>query len=511
MKSNTKQTRKSIAPILITGIGSLLVLFSFICFYAAVWFVTVYGQIGFDAVLFTLQSSLGGVQSGLVSSYLKLGLKPALIWATAANFVLFFHPKKGISIPFAGDRINLYPFHRVVSIILAVALSGVLLGKAAVKVELDQYIYDVLNRSTLFEDEYVDPDDVEITFPEEKRNLVYIMLESMEISYLSRELGGAMNENLIPELYQIALENTNFSHTDGVGGFHETNGASWTIGSIVAQSAGIPLKTPTGNQNDYGSAGELFLPGVTSITSILEDAGYHTTFMCGSDANFGGRKPYYVQHGMDEVYDVYTARKDDIIPDDYFVWWGMEDLYLFEYAKQELTEISQQEEPFAFTMLTVDTHHIGGYQCIYCDGISEETYDQSISCSSRQVLEFLQWLQAQPFYENTTVIITGDHCSMDKGYFSRNVPEDYNRMVYNVILNAPVTSENTKNRDYTAMDLFPTTLAALGCEIEGDRLGLGTNLYSGKPTLAEEMGFEKFDTTLSQASGFYTTYFYYSK
>ena len=280
----------------------------------------------------------------------------------------------------------------------------------------------------------------------------------------------------------------------------------------MAQTSGIPLKTPTGNQNDYGSAGELFLPGVTSITSILEDAGYYTTLMVGSDANFGGRKPYYIQHGADYVYDVYTARKDGIIPNDYFVWWGMEDLHLFEYAKQELTKISQQDQPFAFTMLTVDTHHIGGYQCVYCEeSASGETYDQSISCSSRQVLAFLQWLQQQPFYENTTVVITGDHCSMDKGYFSRNVDEDYGRMVYNVIINAPVESDNTKNRDYCAIDLFPTTLAALGCQIEGDRLGLGTNLFSATPTLAEEMGFEKFNAELAQSSNYYSDNFYYSK
>jgi phosphoglycerol transferase len=38
------------------------------------------------------------------------------------------------------------------------------------------------------------------------------------------------------------------------------------------------------------------------------------------------------------------------------------------------------------------------------------------------------------------------------------------------------------------MDIFPTTLAALGFEIEGDRLGLGTNLFSDKPTLWEELG-----------------------
>ena len=475
---------------------TLLLLFAFVCFFAARWFVTVYGRIGFDSILFTLQSSLDGVQSDLVRSYLLGGLLPAVL-CTALSFAILLLLRR-------------LPVRGLVSILTSVALAVGLIGYAAVDVELTDYVRDLIWRGQLYETEYVDPDTVQITFPEKKRNLVYILLESMETTYLSEDLGGASDVNLIPELYELARDNINFSHTDGVGGFHATNGSSWTIGAIVAQTAGIPLKVPSGIedwQNGYGKDG-VFLPGAASIMNILDDAGYHTSFLCGSDANFGGRKTYYQTHGTDEIYDIYTARRDGIVPKDYFVWWGMEDLHLFEYAKQELTEISQGDEPFAFTMLTVDTHHIGGYQCEYCRGEYEESYEQSIACSSRQVLEFIQWLQEQPFYENTTVIITGDHLSMDNGNFQRNVDEDYQRMVYHCILNSALESGNTKNREYCAVDLFPTTLAAMGCTIEGDRLGLGTNLFSNLPTLAEKWGFEEFNSELSKASDYYIENFH---
>jgi len=483
------------------GIGSVvwltIVLFlAFLCFFAARWFVTVYGRIGFDSILFTLQSSLEGVQSDLVTSFLLRGALPAVLCTVLSCAVLLIS--------------RAVPVRRGVCMLLALALAFGLMGYAAVDVELTDYVRDTLWPSDLYEKEYADPNTVQITFPEEKRNLVYIMLESMETSYLSRALGGAMEENLIPELYVLAQENINFSHTDGVGGFHATNGASWTIGAMVAQTAGIPLKTPAGIddwQNGYGKDG-VFLPGVTSITGILDEAGYHTSLMVGSDANFGGRKTYYLTHGADKVYDIYTARRDGIVPSDYFVWWGMEDLHLFDYAKQELTQISQGGEPFAFTMLTVDTHHIGGYQCEFCTDEYPETYEQSIACSSRQVLEFVLWLQQQEFYENTTVIITGDHLSMDNGYFQRNVDGDYQRMVYHCILNSAVTTDNTKNREYCGVDLFPTTLAAMGCTIEGDRLGLGVNLFSDVPTLSERWGFERFNSELGKASNYYIENFH---
>lgn len=499
--TKTAPRRRHRVPLPVIIPCALLLLISFVCFFSARWYVSVYGRIGFDSILYTLQSSLGGVQSGLIRQYLLQALLPGLLFTGLAVWLLFFRRSAG------NFRETSRPsFSPLICILLALFL----VIFAAFDSGLVAYISDQLTTSSLYEKYFVDPNSVSITFPSEKRNLIYIMLESMEISYLSEELGGALTENLIPELYTLAEENLCFSHSaSSVGGFHTTAGATWTIGSMVAQTAGIPLKTPTEDVNKYGVSGEEFLPGVTSLTSILKDAGYYQALMVGSDASFGGRKPYFLQHGLDEICDIYTARRDGIIPGDYFVWWGMEDLYLFQYAKQELSRISQQDQPFAFTMLTVDTHHVGGYQCAYCeDSASGESYDQSISCSSRQVADFVAWIQEQPFYENTTIIIVGDHESMDNGYFERNVDESYQRLIYNCFINSAATPGRTTNRKYAGVDLFPTTLAALGCEIEGNRLGLGTNLFADIPTLTEKLGFKKFNDELSKASDYYESNFY---
>ena len=340
--------------------------------------------------------------------------------------------------------------------------------------------------------------------------LIYIFLESMENSYMSADVGGALDHNTMPELTELVQdeENINFSHTDGIGGFYNMTGASWTIGAMVAHTAGIPLKVPIGvDRNEYGQ--DSFLPGVNSMTNVLSEAGYYQTLMVGSDANFGGRKPYFEQHGLDRTFDIFTAREVGIVPPGYFVFWGMEDMHLFDFAKQELTKIAEQEQPFNFTMLTVDTHRTNGYVCRKCIGLWGEQYENVISCSSKQVAEFVEWIKQQDFYENTTIIIAGDHVTMDEGYIDRNVAEDYERTVYNCIINSPMQTEYEKNRQFVAADMFPTTLAAIGCEIEGERLGLGTNLFSGKPTLVEEMGLEAFDIELTKTSDYYTKNFFF--
>ena len=113
-----------------------------------------------------------------------------------------------------------------------------------------------------------------------------------------------------------------------------------------------------------------------------------------------------------------------------------------------------------------------------------------------------------PFYENTTVIITGDHLSMDKGYFSRNVEDSYVRRNYNCFVKSAVDTAYSKNRDFSCMDMFPTTLAAMGCTIEGNYLGLGVNLFSDRPTLAEEWGYDRFNSELSKASDYYIQNFH---
>ena len=332
----------------------------------------------------------------------------------------------------------------------------------------------------------------------------------MENTYMSADVGGALDRNTMPELTALVQEeeNINFSHTDGIGGFHNMTGARWTIGAMVAHTAGIPLKVPMGiDRNEYGQ--DSFLPGVHTMTNVLAENGYYQTLMVGSDANFGGRKPYFEQHGLNRTFDIFTAREVGIVPPGYFVFWGMEDLHLFDFAKQELTKIAEQEEPFAFTMLTVDTHRTNGYVCRKCVGLWGEQYENVISCSSKQVYDFIQWVKQQDFYENTTIVIAGDHITMDEGYIDRNVAEDYERTVYNCIINSAAEERNSKNRQFVAADMFPTTLAAIGCEIEGERLGLGTNLFSGKPTLVEEMGLEEFDAELTKTSDYYTKNFFF--
>ena len=97
-------------------------------------------------------------------------------------------------------------------------------------------------------------------------------------------------------------------------------------------------------------------------------------------------------------------------------------------------------------------------------------YSDVIACSSRQIDALVKWIQEQDFYENTTIVIAGDHLTMDSDYIEKQDIADFDRRVYVTIINPVEGCEDSQYaRQYTTMDMHPTTLAALGVEIEGNR------------------------------------------
>ena len=121
------------------------------------------------------------------------------------------------------------------------------------------------------------------------------------------------------------------------------------------------------------------------------------------------------------------------------------------------------------------------------------------------IYNFIEWIKQQDFYTNTVIVISGDHLTMQEDFYS-NLEPNYERVVYNAFLNTNLSSKYSKNRLFTTMDMYPTTLVALGADIPGNRLGLGTNLFSGKKTILETLKFEKMNDSLKKNSSFYNKY-----
>lgn len=460
----------------------ILLSFSVLVLCSAVWYIKIFGRTGFDSVVFTLIAGTEGSNPVFFKLYFLYAFLPAaLISAVLVISAVLIKTKQRLI--------------KAVSLILSI----VMLISACTYAGLSGFIIDRLSYSEIYETEFVKTDTKNITFPETKKNLIHIFLESMETTFASLKQGGALETGDIDELYEQALKNINFSDNPGFGGGYAMPGCTWTTAALTAYTSGAQMKMGINNSVDFSAP----LENTLTINDILKENGYSQSVMVGSPMEYGLRQKLFETHGVHEFYDYDTALKDGIIEKGYKVNWGFEDSKLFEYAKEVLLKKSKENAPFAFYMLTSDTHHRDGYLCSECENDGKEKYDTVLKCSSRQVNKFIEWIKEQDFYKDTVIVITGDHNSMANEYIERNVDKAYSRRVYNCIINSDKQKTNIKNRTFTTLDMYPTVLSALGCEIKGARLGLGTDLFSGEKTLAEKYGIKKLSIELSKNSRYY--------
>lgn len=468
-------------------LATLIMVLGLLLLFGSRWMLNYWPNMTMEELMYQLSAPAQGASKDIYLAFFKSAGLPVLLILVIVVFCFHFIRKKSVLC------------FLLSAVIAATGVEGGISAKDYVweNLSVTNYLENQTAISSVIDQEYVDPKTVALTFPEEKRNLIYIFLESMEVTFADQEHGGYFEASRIPELTELAEEGVNFSYTDSLGGFRPTSGTTWTMGGIFAQTSGLPLKIEADN-NDMAYQ-DSFFPEFTCLGDILQEEGYQQAFLLGSDVTFGGRANYYTEHGNAELLDYYWAIDQGYLDPDYYVWWGYEDTKLMGFAKEQLTRLAAEDQPFCFTMLTVDTHCQNGYVCEKCRTQFESQYSNVYSCSSRQAAELVEWIREQDFYDNTTIILAGDHNTMDVE-FNKGLDKSYTRYTYNCFLNAACEPVNEKNRIFTSLDMFPSTLAAMGVEIEGNRLGLGTNLFSEEETLGEKYTFKTLNEEISKNS-----------
>lgn len=489
VKSNKSTAFKGMEWV-VTLIFSVISALSICLFLSANWMYDTWTDLSVDELIFHIKAPLDGTNMDLIYGWIiRCGIATIIVFIAAIILQKSQESRKGI----AGSRIFL--------LALSACIVGSTLYQFDQKLQIREYIKNKGTYSTFIDDNYVDPEDVSITFPEKKRNLILIYLESMEIAYADETNGGIYEVNLIPELTKIAEDNICFSGKEDIlNGATTMSGTEWTMGALFATASGLPLQLPiSGNSMNTQDS---FFQNLICLGDILKEAGYTQIFECGSNASFGGRRLFYECHNDFLIRDYLYYQATGGIPKDYSVWWGFEDDKLIKLAKQDLTELAQEDVPFNYTMLTVDTHAEDGYFCADCKKThGDNQYANVISCSDQKVSELIAWIQEQSWYEDTTVILMGDHKTMDSDFWTEPSPGK----TYAAYINADADIKDDIFREYTPFDHFPTILSALGVKIEGEKLGLGTNLFSGEQTLAEIYGLDYIEDELHKNSVFMET------
>lgn len=334
------------------------------------------------------------------------------------------------------------------------------------------YTIDSHTTSDLYEKEYISANNLTINFPAQKRNLILIFLESFEQSFTSRE---HYNKNLIPHLQSLQKDG-NYSKNH-----HSIYGTDYSIAALVSNLCGIPLKYK--EKRDIWEA-KHFLPRVICFPEILQNNGYQTKIIKAADIKFSHAETLAREHGYTEALGIYELQKEypELNDKQYFgTFGGLNDRALFEYAKKELAKFDS-DKPFMLTLFTLDTHTPGHYTDPKCAKTFNDIRD-AFMCTDILTYDFINWLKASPYWQNTTVILVGDH--IFPSLLKTNGRVHHN--IFNVFLNLPENLKIDKNKDFATFDLAPTILESLNIKISPRALGLGRSIFAKEDTLIKKM------------------------
>ena len=291
-----KTIRNAVLLCILHGILASLCVFSL----SVRWASGTFGKVNLDGIFFTLNMPLEGTGGGFLDDYVKKALIPGLILYAVLLILFIIWIKKKRS------PLNRRNAAFLTGVTLVWILAILLFGQA--RFDFLTFVTNQIKSSPFIEQEYADAGDVALTFPEKKRNLVWIFVESAETTNQDKASGGIFDENYTPEMTRIARENTSFSRSDLIEGAAVAPASGWTIAGLLAETAGLPLKLYMYEDGGSGLDNSMsqyrdFMPGITTLGDILQDNGYHNTFLCGSVLAYGGREKFFSQHGGFEKFD----------------------------------------------------------------------------------------------------------------------------------------------------------------------------------------------------------------
>ena len=279
-----------------------------------------------------------------------------------------------------------------------------------------------LNQLGVPADEYITPSMVEAR---KGKNIVIIIMESAEKNFMGSEF-----ENLMPNLTALSKEMTFFSEME------MTAGGSWTAGALYSYLTGVPaFFSDSANSNLQGVSGSK----LTGLTTVLEKAGYSTTFILGMPELAG-------IDSLLEVYGINILSEKNIFPKPPTSAMGIADYDLFAVAKREILKI---KPPFALGLVTISTHHPGG---LFDKRMKGKIPDRSsnlqfmMSALDYHIGDFVAFLKNRDLYDSTAIYIFPDHLLMSSSDDTKKLLNKHPRKLM-LLTNASASSFSNKTNE----------------------------------------------------------------
>lgn len=299
-----------------------------------------------------------------------------------------------------------------------------------------------------------------------RRNLLIIMVESLENWPLEYKIGGKPCLPLLDSLTKSpgTLYFPHLVSQASVG--HSSDG------HLICLTGLLPLRELAAVTDFYDNE----YPSL--IKAFKEKYGGHAYEIISDDPTMWNQSDTYVRYGFDKLYD-----RDDIDPARKSGWTGR-DRYLADFTAGFL---SKAETPFAVMAVTLSLHTpyrstISGYQEIDAADIDPQSkhYLKICRMDEAYICQILDTLKKRGIYEQTTVVITGDHNA--HSLFDNVRPPEISgqeKFIPLIVLNS---GHGTRTYPMPAgqIDIYPTLLDILGLHDYRWR-GVGLSLLRHAP------------------------------
>jgi phosphoglycerol transferase MdoB-like AlkP superfamily enzyme len=139
------------------------------------------------------------------------------------------------------------------------------------------------------------------------------------------------------------------------------------------------------------------------LSKLFKEKGYNTPFFYGGEPEFANIKSYLLHGGFDPI-----ISKNDFAAQDMNSKWGAHDGVV---VKRVLKDLNKSTKPFFATWLTLSSHE--PFETPVPEVIKGKSntakFLNSLHYTDQVINDFINQCRQQPWWDNTVVIITGDH------------------------------------------------------------------------------------------------------
>ncbi|MGX7132334.1 LTA synthase family protein [Enterococcus songbeiensis] len=343
---------------------------------------------------------------------------------------------------------------------------------------------DMNEVETYVKNHYAEPNDDTFGIAKGK-NVIYVHLESTQqflIDYKLKDENGVEHE-VMPFINSLYHNNSTFSFDNF---FHQVKAGKTSDAETLLENSLFGLNqgalfTQLGGKNTFEAA-----PAILDQT-----AGYSSAVFHGNAGNFWNRNETYKRLGYQNFFD---AEYYDVNDENSFQY-GLHDKPFFQQSVQYLEHLQQ---PFYTKFVAVSNHY--PYSQFTNDeagfpmaNTSDETingYFATANYLDKAVEEFFNYLKASGLYENSVIVLYGDHYGISNSR-NKNLAElvgktkeswtDYdNAQMQRVpfMIHVPGQDDGGINHTYGGqVDALPTLLHLLGIDTK-NYIQLGQDLFS---------------------------------